>query len=227
MSTPTQRQDATPHAHSHPPPVVPLSSLSVSRTSTPPFLTHTSSTPLTKQIAAKIGLPGLQLHEAVEDESEEGTGNLIWTSGVRLSQHLVKNRAGELKGARVLDLGSGTGASGVLVCLCVLCVGVLVWLGGQQCVDTVLVLCVTPEQLLKLLGVSALSLPINLPSHTPTPPNNVNPPLSPHHPQHPTTTTTRHRWHHRSSPGCARDADRHARRAATDIRKRAGQQRTH
>jgi hypothetical protein len=28
---------------------------------------------------------------------------------VRLSQHLVKNRGAELKGARVLDLGSGTG----------------------------------------------------------------------------------------------------------------------
>jgi len=61
------------------------------------------------QIADKIGLPGLHLHEAVEDESVEGTGNLIWTAGVRLSQHLVKNRGGELKGARVLDLGSGTG----------------------------------------------------------------------------------------------------------------------
>jgi hypothetical protein len=62
------------------------------------------------QIADKIGLPGLYLHEAVEDESVEGTGNLIWTAGVRLSQHLVKNRGGELKGARVLDLGAGTGA---------------------------------------------------------------------------------------------------------------------
>jgi hypothetical protein len=61
------------------------------------------------QVARKIGIPGLYLHEAVEDESVEGTGNLIWTSGIRLSQHLVKNRGNELKGARVLDLGSGTG----------------------------------------------------------------------------------------------------------------------
>jgi len=66
-----------------------------------------------QRIADKIGLPGLHLHEAVEDESVEGTGNLIWTAGVRLSQHLVKNRGGELKGARVLDLGSGTGIVGI------------------------------------------------------------------------------------------------------------------
>jgi hypothetical protein len=65
------------------------------------------------QIADKIGLPGLYLHEAVEDESVEGTGNLIWTAGVRLSSHLVKNRGGELKGARVLDIGSGTGERGM------------------------------------------------------------------------------------------------------------------
>lgn len=76
------------------------------------------------QVAYKIGLPGMHLHEAVEDESVEGTGNLIWTAGVRLSQHLVKNRGGELKGARVLDLGSGTGELGlgdcdrVAACLC-------------------------------------------------------------------------------------------------------------
>lgn len=55
------------------------------------------------------------MHEAVEDESAEGTGNLIWTAGVRLSQHLVKNRGGELKGARVLDLGSGTGEGQAVV----------------------------------------------------------------------------------------------------------------
>lgn len=77
---------------------------------------HSSSKCLTllfvfrlSQIADKIGLPGLYLHEAVEDESTEGTGNLIWPAGIRLSQHLVKNRGGELRGARVLDLGSGTG----------------------------------------------------------------------------------------------------------------------
>lgn len=64
---------------------------------------------LSAQIADKIGLPGLYLHEAVEDESVEGTGNLIWTAGVRLSQHLVKNRGADLKGTRVLDLGAGTG----------------------------------------------------------------------------------------------------------------------
>jgi len=61
------------------------------------------------QIADKIGLPGLHIHEAVDEEAVEGTGNLIWAAGIRLSQHLVRNRAGELKGARVLDLGAGTG----------------------------------------------------------------------------------------------------------------------
>eukprot|EP00878_Enallax_costatus_P007740 GHUV01008102.1.p1 GENE.GHUV01008102.1~~GHUV01008102.1.p1 ORF type:complete len:282 (+),score=64.82 GHUV01008102.1:251-1096(+) len=66
-----------------------------------------------QRIADKIGLPGLYLHEAVEEEGVEGTGTLIWTAGVRLSQHLVKNRANELKGARVLDLGTGTGIVGI------------------------------------------------------------------------------------------------------------------
>lgn len=75
----------------------------------PPTHACSSLPPTCVQIADKIGLPGLYLHEAVEDESVEGTGNLIWTAGVRLSQHLVKNRGGELKGARVLDLGAGTG----------------------------------------------------------------------------------------------------------------------
>jgi hypothetical protein len=57
---------------------------------------HPPAAPPPTQIAGKIGLPGLQLHEAVEDEGVEGTGSLIWTAGVRLSQHLVRNRAGEL-----------------------------------------------------------------------------------------------------------------------------------
>jgi predicted nicotinamide N-methyase len=86
--------------------------------------THTTSQ--TQQIADKIGLPGLQLHEAVEDDAAEGTGTLIWTAGVRLSQHLVRNRAHELRGARVLDLGAGTGAWQCVVCVCVcvcVCVG--------------------------------------------------------------------------------------------------------
>lgn len=60
------------------------------------------------QIADKIGLPGLYLHEMIESDIE-GTGTLIWSAGIRLSQHLVKNRAGELKNAKVLDIGSGTG----------------------------------------------------------------------------------------------------------------------
>lgn len=66
-----------------------------------------------QRIADKIGLPGLHLHEAVEEEAVEGTGTLIWAAGVRLSQHLVRNRATELKGARVLDLGTGTGIVGI------------------------------------------------------------------------------------------------------------------
>eukprot|EP00775_Hariotina_reticulata_P004242 gene4242-4492_t len=66
-----------------------------------------------QRIADKIGLPGLQIHEAVDEEAVEGTGNLIWAAGVRLSQHLVRNRAAELKGARVLDLGAGTGIVGI------------------------------------------------------------------------------------------------------------------
>lgn len=65
------------------------------------------------RIAEKIGLPGLHLHEMVEEEDIEGTGTLIWSAGVRLSQHIVKNRTQELKGARVLDLGSGTGIVGI------------------------------------------------------------------------------------------------------------------
>ncbi|KAF6263186.1 putative methyltransferase-domain-containing protein [Scenedesmus sp. NREL 46B-D3] len=65
------------------------------------------------RIAEKIGLPGLHLHEMVEEEDIEGTGTLIWAAGVRLSQHIVKNRTQELKGARVLDLGSGTGIVGI------------------------------------------------------------------------------------------------------------------
>lgn len=66
-----------------------------------------------QRIADKIGLPGLHIHEAVDEESTEGTGTLIWSAGVRLSQHLVRNRAGELKGSRVLDLGAGTGIVGI------------------------------------------------------------------------------------------------------------------
>lgn len=66
-----------------------------------------------QRIADKIGLPGLYLHEAVDEDGVEGTGTLIWSAGVRLSQHLVANRANELRGARVLDLGSGTGIVGI------------------------------------------------------------------------------------------------------------------
>jgi predicted RNA methylase len=53
----------------------------------------------------------------VEEEDIEGTGTLIWSAGVRLSQHIVKNRTQELKGARVLDLGSGTGGFAGSTCI--------------------------------------------------------------------------------------------------------------
>jgi hypothetical protein len=43
---------------------------------------------------------------------------------VRLSQHIVKNRTQELKGARVLDLGSGTGEhAGSTAQACFACAG--------------------------------------------------------------------------------------------------------
>lgn len=164
------------------------------------------------QIADKIGLPGLYLHEAVEDESVEGTGNLIWTAGVRLSQHLVKNRGGELKGARVLDLGSGTG-----VCMCVCCCRAKGVVGCRQ--DPAASRCSTSFSLLQWLHSSLctarptalLSCPLLLP----LPGLSVVPLLA--------AWACRHRWHHSSMPGRPRDADRHAGRAAPDLRERAGQ----
>ena len=74
------------------------------------------------QIAEKVGIPNLYLHENVEDaELTENTGVIIWPSGVRLGQHLVRNRNQELKGAKVLEVGSGTGASFGTGSLCKKC----------------------------------------------------------------------------------------------------------
>lgn len=69
------------------------------------------------QIAEKVGIPNLYLHENVEDaELSENTGVIIWPAGVRLGQHLVRNRSQELKGAKVLEVGSGTGTVWALHC---------------------------------------------------------------------------------------------------------------
>jgi hypothetical protein len=64
-------------------------------------------------VAAKIGLPGLRLKQEL---SAEGlTGNIIWACGIELARHLARGGAEpiRLRGARVLELGCGTGVVGL------------------------------------------------------------------------------------------------------------------
>lgn len=64
------------------------------------------------QVAEKVGIPNLVINENLDSQDageEDNCGGIMWPAGIRLSRHLVQNRQGELKGARVLEIGSGTG----------------------------------------------------------------------------------------------------------------------
>ncbi|KAJ9533804.1 hypothetical protein QJQ45_026888 [Haematococcus lacustris] len=96
-----------PQATSHMPGWSPQGSLtSLSLGPATPFLN------LVKEVADQVGIPGLRIQQGMA-AGGESTGALVWSAGIRLASHLQANRADLLRGARVLELGSGTGIVGI------------------------------------------------------------------------------------------------------------------
>lgn len=84
-----------------------------------------------QRIAEKVGIPNLIINENLDSQDageEDNCGGIMWPAGIRLSRHLVQNRQGELKGARVLEIGSGTGIVG----LAAACLGAHVMLTDKR-----------------------------------------------------------------------------------------------
>lgn len=66
-------------------------------------------------IGERIGMPELQLEQEYSTSEraarplDGGTGRLLWAAGVKLAAYLCNELRGDLRGARVLELGCGTG----------------------------------------------------------------------------------------------------------------------
>jgi len=69
-----------------------------------------------EQLADRIGVPGLKVRSALKSQAQQ-LDTHVCDAGVELARYLVQNRASALRGASVLEIGSGTGLVGI-TCAC-------------------------------------------------------------------------------------------------------------